>query len=100
MTVTTIAEKFEGEGRVYRADVVKPGKDGGPAEVIESRLVRARTQAAARNHAMKNRCGVRVASQDDLVALLSRGTQIENAITEPEPALVAGEGSGSIGNNE
>lgn len=75
---TTIEEQHKGEGRIYRADYIIPGEGG--AQVVETRLVRAKTQAAARNHAMRSRCGVRVANQDDMVALLSRGIVVESAL--------------------
>lgn len=46
------------------------------------RLVRATSQAAARNHVARDSLGVALASQDTLVALVSKGTEVEDAGAE------------------
>lgn len=48
-----------------------------------SRLIRANTPAAARNHVAKNSIIVSVASQDDIVRMISDGRVVEETTTGP-----------------
>lgn len=47
------------------------------------RLIRATSQANARNHIARNSITVAVASQDDIVALVSGGHKVEETSAEP-----------------
>lgn len=65
--------------RIY---VVTPrGAAQGP-----QRLVRATSQAAARNHVARETLGVQRAAQETLVELLSDGVKVEDAGAEPQEA--------------
>jgi hypothetical protein len=48
-----------------------------------SRLIRASTPAAARNHVAKNSIIVSVASQDDIVRMISDGRVVEDTTSLP-----------------
>jgi hypothetical protein len=48
-----------------------------------SRLIRASSPAAARNHVAKNSILVSVASQDDIVRMISDGRVVEETTTGP-----------------
>lgn len=47
-----------------------------------SRLVRAHSQAQALRYAAQSEYGVRVASQDDIVGMMSKGVAVESAGAE------------------
>lgn len=49
----------------------------------DKRLIRAISQANARNHIARNSIAVAVASQDDIVALISTGQKVEETSSEP-----------------
>lgn len=49
----------------------------------DKRLIRAISQANARNHIARNSITVQVASQDDIVALVSTGQKVEETSSEP-----------------
>lgn len=49
----------------------------------DKRLIRATSQAIARNHIARNSIAVTVASQDDIVALVSAGRKVEETSAEP-----------------
>lgn len=49
----------------------------------DKRLIRAISQANARNHIARNSIAVAVASQDDIVALISTGQKVEETSNEP-----------------
>lgn len=49
----------------------------------DKRLIRATSQANARNHIARNSITVQVASQDDIVALVSTGQKVEETSNEP-----------------
>lgn len=48
----------------------------------EERLIRARTRPQALAHAAKSEFATRLASQDDLIALIGRGIKPEFAVAE------------------
>jgi hypothetical protein len=48
----------------------------------DKRLIRATSQANARNHIARNSITVQVASQDDIVALVSTGQKVEETSNE------------------
>lgn len=54
-----------------------------------TRLVRASNAATALRHVVRSDYSAEVASQDDLIELLTSGTRVEDAGTEDEPAPVA-----------
>ena len=50
------------------------------------RLVRAANAAQARNHVARDSLACEVAGQDDLVALVTSGSKVEDTKVEQEPA--------------
>lgn len=56
-------------------------------EAAAPRLIRADTQAQALRHVAKDTLNVTVASQNDLIAGLTKGVKIEDAAGESEPLL-------------
>lgn len=55
------------------------------------RLIRAISQANARNHIARNSIAVAVASQDDIVALISTGQKVEETSNEPVQLEIGGQ---------
>lgn len=58
------------------------------------RLVKAKNRAQALSHVAQSTFNIRVASQDDLVALLKSGTEVENVRDPDQPELDLGENQG------
>jgi hypothetical protein len=54
-------------------------------EASAPRLIRAGNQSQALRHVAKDTLNVTVASQDDLVAGLTKGVKVEDAAAEVEP---------------
>jgi len=58
------------------------------------RLVKSKTRAQALSHVAQSTFNIRVASQDDLVALLKSGAEVENVRDPDQPELDLGENQG------
>ena len=59
----------------------------------DARLVRAATAAQARNHVSRETYAVKVASQEDLIAVLAAGGQVEDVSTEDAATEEPGAGN-------
>lgn len=66
--------------RIY---IVSPNRPDSEADPVQRRLVRASHPSHALRHVAAEAFNVAVASQDDLVALLGDGVEVENIKAEP-----------------
>lgn len=69
------------ETRVYKVVITVP-----PGGEKVTKLIRAQNKVQPLNHVAKGMIAVEIATQDDLIELVSKGVKVEEAGEEPEPS--------------